>query len=192
MFLNLKGASTLPIVLIIQFIVAGIVEVVGYILIKNKINNIELINIYTLVEFSLYNLFYLGYFKGHNTKVLFRLLFPVIGVTMIIDYLIYGTDRMGIISGILESIVFVSASLYLFYEVINHNTVQNFASSYFFWINTGILLYFSGSLLIITFDNYILTYYPKNHSIIWSTVHSFFNITYNILLSIGIWKTRRA
>lgn len=62
----------------------------------------------------------------------------------------------------------------------------------FFWINTGLLIYFSGSILIFLGNNYLETSYSNDPAIvklIWGLHHSA-GILCNFLITLGIWQSK--
>ncbi len=88
-----------------------------------------------------------------------------------------------------ESIILSLYALGSFLFVMRKLIFNNLLSEPFFWINSGVLFYFSGNLLVYVFSNYLVSSGLYNDSHIWS-ITPILSIFFNILLSIGFWKTR--
>lgn len=91
----------------------------------------------------------------------------------------------------MEAIVFISFALFFYFHVMK-NLITDHLSDYApFWFNSAVLVYFLGNSLLFIFCNYLYATERTKYAIMWTIVHSFFNIIYNILLSIGFWKIKR-
>lgn len=91
----------------------------------------------------------------------------------------------------LEAILLSLFALFSFLFVMRKLIFENILSEPFFWINSGVLFYFSGNLLAFTFSNYVYTHQQPYYNTLWA-IPRFLNIFFNILICIGFWKTRRA
>lgn len=167
-------------------------ELLSFVLIEKGIANFPVLHVYTFFEFAFLTIYFDRLLREfYNTKLIWVNFFVFIPV-IIIDYKYNGIFKMDNISLTYESLSIIIYVLLHFYGILKRKINVSFVTLPEFWINMGVLFYLSGNFLFFLFGNYLLEHSPQGHRIIWSTVHSFFNITYNILLSIGIWKTRRA
>ena len=87
---------------------------------------------------------------------------------------------------ILESAILILLSLTYYYKLILEMKVFHLERHPFFWINTAILIYFSSSLFVFIYSNYLLYYSHQAGIQIWF-IHSLFFILFNCILSIGLW-----
>ena len=91
----------------------------------------------------------------------------------------------------IECIVLASYSLYFFYIVLQKLLFENLLKEPVFWINSAVLIYFMGNFLLFLFSNDLLKSNIHQHIVLWGIIHSFCNICFNLLLIVGLWKTRR-
>ncbi|WP_316750637.1 hypothetical protein [Pedobacter gandavensis] len=157
---------------------------------QNK-NNLPVLHVYTMVEFTAIMLFYQVIFKIYIAKKWFVLLiavflaFCLLNATCIQDWKIFNTYPRT-----LESILVISASLYYYYKITRQTLYTQIEKSPVFWINTGFFIYFSGSFLLFTISNYILPYSFKFNMMVWQ-FHAFLSIVNNILIFIGLWQHKK-
>ncbi len=187
---NLKKVKSFFIPLFILLIFNVIMELLNIIFSESGENNMYIYHCFTIVEFTLISLFYSFFFQQYFTPLLINLLIPVFLLAAYIDYKVNGLESMDNYSTSIESIVFIFYSLSFFYYALKNLIFENLLATPVFWINTAILLYFSGNLILFIFSNYMGRIDPIKYGVLWVVIHSFFNMLYSILLSIGFWKTK--
>lgn len=188
--INLKKTKTFLIPLFILFAINIVMELFAIVLSESGENNQYIFHYFTVVEFTLISLFYSFFFKNYFSTLLINLLIPVFLLAAYIDYKVNGLESMDNFSTSIESIVLIFYSLFFFYYVLKNLIFENLLQTPVFWINTAILFYFSGNLILFIFSNYMGRIDPVKYAVLWVAIHSFFNVLYSILLSIGFWKTR--
>jgi hypothetical protein len=176
--------------LFILFIVSLFTEILNKIHMDMGLNNSYLFHFFTILEFILVSVFYSRFFKQYFNPFIINILILFFLVIAYLDYQVNGLNSIDNFSISIESIILTFYSLYLFYYILKNLLFEDLLSEPVFWINTGILVYFAGNLLIFVFSNYLIQNAPKTHLLLWTVIHSFINIFYNILLSVGFWKTR--
>ena len=176
--------------LYILIIVSGSVDILNKIYMDKAINNSYIFHLFTIIEFFLISLFYFRFFKQYLFPhiILFFTLAFLIGI--IIDYKMNGLNSMDSFSISMESLIFSFYSLFLFYFILKNLIFENLLNSSVFWFNSAVLFYFSGNLILFIFSNYVMAASMKVHYILWALIHSFFNIVFNLFLSIGFWKAK--
>ncbi len=189
--INLKYIKSYVVPLFILVFISLSVEMISWGFSQFSQNNLYIFHLFTVIEFTLITLFYILYFKKYFKPIVFLILIPVFLIIAITEYTIKGAGCMNNITTSIESILFVSFSLFLYYYVMTKSLIENLFSSSVFWLNSAILIYFSGNLLLFIFSSYLAETEQENYFILWATIHSFFNITFNLLLSLGFWKTRK-
>ncbi len=178
----------LPIFILV--FISFLVEIINWTFTQFSQNNLYIFHLYTIIEFVLLGLFYTYYFKQYFKPTIFIIIMPLFLIIAITEYCIKGTGNMNNISTSTESIILVSYALFLYYFVMTKSLIENLLSHSIFWFNSAILVYFSGNLLLFVFSSYLAETKNENYFMLWATIHSFFNITFNLLLSLGFWKTR--
>ena len=156
----------------------------------NQKTMILILRCFTVIEFILISLFYIGFFKNYFKPVVAYLFIPCFLIVTYMDYCQGGSNSQDNFSFSTESVCFILYSLFLFYYVSKHLLFENLLMSPVFWINTAILVYFAGNLALFVFSNYLIVTDPKMHIMLWSLIHTFFNISFNSLITIGFWKTK--
>ncbi|RQO75385.1 hypothetical protein DBR43_08495 [Pedobacter sp. KBW06] len=155
-------------------------------------NNLPVLHIYTMIEFSTIMLFYQIVFKNAINKVWFIalisafLVFCVVNAFFIQKWHIFNTYPRT-----LESIIIISTSLFYYYKITKQTLYIQIEKSATFWINTGFFIYFSGSFLLFMLSNYILPLSLKFNMIVWQ-LHAFLSCVLYCLIFIGLWQRRKA
>lgn len=178
--------------LLIYLAVSVIFEIYSYVNTKLGINNLYVFHIFTVVEFCLILFVYMSFLKDFNQKNRYVLaLIPLFLLAEVADLKINGPNNMDNFASSIESIILIFIALMSFFIIIRKMIYDNILNTPFFWINTGILLYFSGNLLFFVFSNYLHANETSNNFAMWG-IHSVMNILYNVSIVIGFWKIQKA
>jgi len=174
-------------ILLFGLIISAITDIINqFVFVSNRWNSAILFHGYTVLEFIIYALLYQHFFhnphikKGIKVIIVLFLIFKVIDVTLISNIKEHDTLAMT-----LESIVMITFGLLYFDQVLKEMAIPNLERYPVFWINSGILIYFSGSLFLFLFSDFIF----NNRMSYWSfwPIHSCLTITKNISFAIGLW-----
>lgn len=158
--------------------------VVGY----SDISNITIFHFYTNIEFSLIFIFYMLFYKQYfHLKILYFVI-PAFYVVSFVDYKLHGLNEIDSFSVTVESFVFLFISLMSFYFIIRHLIFENIVAMPFFWLNSAILIYFSGNILLFIFSKSLNT---EDYYFLYSFINSPLNIIYNFLICVAFWKSRK-
>ena len=144
--------------------------------------NYWIINVYFFLELIVLIAFFHGELSKKGIVLLIGLL---LGVSLSYHFLINGFHSRPATYNALNNFVQIFFSLWLYYCIFQQGTDIFIENSFIFWANTGILVYFSGSLFTIILGSEILS----NPSLTW-TFHNIANILKNLLFAIGLWKVR--
>ncbi|MES2140923.1 MAG: hypothetical protein V4511_14545 [Bacteroidota bacterium] len=185
-FKSIKGYLA-PLFLIV--FVSFITDIISVVYASSNINNFYIFHLFTIFEFILISFFYILFFKKYLNAKYLLLPIPIFLIVAFIDYKINGLNSMDNFSASIEAVILSIYSLVSFLFVMRKLLFENILSAPFFWINSGILFYFSGSLLVFAFSNYVYTYQRSFSNALWA-IPQLLNIFYNILISIGFWKAR--
>lgn len=165
-------------------------DVLGYFFSEEKSNNLVLLHIYTLVEFSLLSIFYFLFYKQYVGKnYIFLLLIPAFYVVGYLDYRMHGSDSIDNLSASIESLVLSIYALTSFLVIMNKLVFKNLLSVPFFWVNSGVLLYFLPNLLVFAFCTYANGSDRIDTGAVWA-LHSILNIVFNLLICVAFWEAR--
>lgn len=142
--------------------------------------------LFTCFEFGL-----LTYVFAHGIRPFFK---PSFFVTIAFFLLFFTVLDMFWISGIaqfnsystaVEGLILIFFSLTFFYKTLHELKIRYLEREPLFWISTGVLLYFSSSLFIFLFTNYVNSSTAALF-LIWS-VHGIFSILLNVFYSTALW-----
>lgn len=176
--------------LIVMVCVANLADLYNGVNFSFGFNNYFIFHIYTVLEFFIWSYFYFKIFRRFVHPIVFYLVLVGFLIVAYMEARIKGWDSMDSFSISTESIILIICSGSLYYYVLKNLIYENLLKTPIFWINTAVLCYFSGNLFLFAFSNYIMSQDPLVHNFLWATIHTFFNVTYNILLSIGFWKIK--
>ncbi|MGE3799805.1 MAG: hypothetical protein AB7H80_02175 [Candidatus Kapaibacterium sp.] len=136
-------------------------------------NNLILYHLFTFVEF-----FVLVYLFRRSMRriptIVFAvpaIIFTVVGVWSVVTEPFELPD----LSRIVESVILISFSLLFFYSALRYLEVQKIERTFNFWISGGVLLDFTGNLLLDAFGNYIAQTSDHVYYTVW-TIHTIFNM----------------
>jgi hypothetical protein len=166
---------------------AALVEALGVWCVFQKKSTIPLFFAYTLAEgFFLLPLYY---FKAENKAFKFSVSFGFacfVTVTVFKLLLNWSNEILNTVIA-LQVLCFSAVVLY---RMQRSPDKKNQLRSSFFWINLGFFVYYGGSLFFLMFENSV-RYAPDflRNSI--TALHMIINISYNVLLSIGLCKISR-
>lgn len=166
--------------------VKTITEALGFILNQLGINNFLGYNLYTIFAFVLFGWIYLRTIQNSFAK---KLLFGVITLYVLFatwNLLFYeGTSEFNQFSLTVEGICFIAISLYYFYELLMRVDTKHITRDAMFWLNANILFYFSGTLFIFGFSNYMMEHALTEWHLINPTINSLFNFMLILVLWLG-------
>ncbi|OJJ18600.1 hypothetical protein BKI52_23600 [marine bacterium AO1-C] len=169
--------------------VATVVEISAYILGTYKIPNLPLLHIYVIIEFALLAWMYQLYLYRFYPKYLIPIV--IVGFTLLSilnSIFIQTIYTFNTYARALENLLLIVFALSFFYKLLKELKIKYLEKKPIFWINTGILIYFSGSLFIFIFSNFLVTRRELNTQM-W-IIHAFLNIFHNVFYAIGLWLSR--
>ena len=187
-FLIKKLKKVLPIFYIVT--VASLFEILGFLFLNNNTIASFTSQLYTVIEFSVLCHFYIHFFKKYfNFNFnLFYILIPIYIGASYFEFIYYPTNSIDSLAIIVESIFFIIVSLLSFVFIIKYFINDVIVDSPLFWVNSGILIYFSGNILLFLFYEAIN---PADFYLLYVYLHSVLNIIYNSLLCVSFYKSKR-
>lgn len=171
--------------------ISSVITVVMTYLSIHHTNNLVYYNVYTIVEFIFLGFFFQDLFSSRRVKILvLGLILVFTGFAICNLFFIEGISNYNSYSLAIESILCIGLSLFYFLEMFKELKIPRLEKSPYFWINTGILFYFSGNLFLFTFSHYLQ---QKGGSMLADIyiMSPFIGIVYYTLLTIGLWNSRK-
>ncbi len=155
-------------------------------------NNLYILNTYQIIETIVITLFYL-FLTQNKVKKIMLLLFMVSFVAIGIYHLINkGNKTFSNLSLTIESLAIISFVFLSFHSIFKKEIYTNLLAAPLFWFNSGFLLYFAGNIYLHLFSQYLIAHAQYAFFELWGLWHSLFSIIFYILISIGLWKTRKS
>lgn len=157
-------------------------------------------------------------FNGIHTEVLFQLYTIIIGGLFFllysfefrnryIDMVLGGITSMLVIYEILfvfkwvgdsyldtytfVSVVVITVSLIFFAYTFYYLEIEKLETDFFFWINSGVLVYFSSTFFITIFTKFIIDSKSEIHHDLW-IIQNISTIIFNLIIAKGIWTLKKA
>lgn len=89
------------------------------------------------------------------------------------------------------SVSMILVSLIYFYVLIRELPTESITKLPMFWINTAVLIYFSGTFFVNLSTDYLINVVKDNLIKPW-TIHNFLGIVFYLIFSVGLWLNRSA
>lgn len=172
----------------ILVVITAFVELASKILWYQKINNLPLFHFYAVIEFSIILLIYeWSYQKSISSRSGFRYLIYF----MVIFAILNGVFFQGLLefnSNVITLSAFILTffSLLYYYKLLKEVKHLSLERQPMFWINTGVLIYFSSSLVFFLASNVLASQSIEVRGIVWGT-HAIFNVFHYITFTIALW-----
>ncbi len=101
-----------------------------------------------------------------------------------------GINAVNIVPNITLNIFLIFFALSYFVKAINELKYDKITHDIDFWLNFGLLLFYGTTLFISLFEAYLRHSNSDTNMYTWPILY-IANILFNIILTLGIWKTRR-
>jgi hypothetical protein len=150
-------------------------------------NNMYLKHILSHIEIIFFSL----YFYSILEKLLFRKLVIILFIGYLV-FCIFDTIYFEPFSfypaniGFVYSLMVILYSLFFFFEIYEKGEVLYIERHPHFWINSALLLYYAGTLLLGLFSNFLMFKIPRDKYIYLNSFFSVMTIVFNILVCIGL------
>jgi hypothetical protein len=168
-----------------------VVEIVGMSLRDQHENNLYVYHIYTALECILLSIYYIKTFSQKKIILCLKITIGLFICVIVFDFLSNGYKEMDNVSTTTESILFMMYASAFFYFLLKDPIYPKIVAAPVFWINSAVLLYFSGNLFVFIFSRYLQAHSPRIvYCELWD-IHSLLNILFYLLISFGFWKTKQ-
>jgi hypothetical protein len=153
-------------------------------------SNLVIFHIYTIFEFAFISWFYMLQLKGLSVKII-PVLIGLFTIACIINSLfIQKKDEFNTYTRSIEAIIIISYCIILFSKQSLVENKVSWGRISINWINTGILVYYSGCFFSFIFSNYLLNASRTVNNIIWCTNDTILLFEY-ILFAVGFYQCKK-
>ena len=146
--------------------------------------------IFTLVETSIIMYMFSTEMNKPFFQKLIRIIYSIFISISLLSFIIKDIQFADLITISLQAPTILIFSGIFFYNIFTDLTIPKLTDYSFFWFNSAFLLFFGSDFLIRLFNSYIQTC-NKEVWYLLGYVHFIWNLIYNILLAIGIWKLKK-
>lgn len=173
--------------LFVYLLISVLTEVVAYYCGLYFKSNYWVFHIFTMIEGPL--IFYI-YYREFNQK---KASYIFLGCTLIVltlGLIQFSFNASNNMVSSVEALLISGCALAWFYKVFVDMTIPKLTNYYFFWLNSGFLIYFLGPFFISIFEGTIRESDNAVLNFLW-IIHVAINVLFNVLLTIGICKIKR-
>lgn len=171
----------------VLLICAGIFALIGNILHRQKLNNMVISHLYTIVEYVCWSLIYIRLFDVKVVKkLIIASIFIVVVFTIINIFLWQPIEVYNSYSKTVESAFLLCFAIGWFYKVFVDQSIHRLETHPSFWINAAVLIYFSGAFLLFVTNNFLLEIPLIEYFEAWA-LHGIFIMIHYLFIAIGIW-----
>lgn len=181
----------LKIVLFYLFISGGI-NLWG--ILKSSNNNLYILHIYTIVEFLILMAYFISITKVKAKKLLLvsKIIWVVFPIFSIVNRLFFQNEfefNSNVRS--IEALIFILYSIIYFYHSSEDDVNQSWGNVSLNWINSGFLIYFSSSIFMFSFANFITSTNLESQLLIVLLHNTFIALLY-ILMALGFYRCKKS
>ena len=154
--------------------------------------NLHILHVYTILEFNVIALFYFTFFGYFYSRSLVPVL--MIGFTLLSalnSAFLQPLNRYNTYARGLEAILIIGLTVLCFYKMLTELSTKRLDKHPVFWINTGFLLYFAGSLFFLILSNALLDKSDRTLILTIFGLHALLMVTMHLLIGVGLWFSPR-
>ena len=188
-----KLAKELRLIALFIFL-SGAVELISTTLWYLRINNFPLLHLYVLAGFLILLFFYASIMKGFISRKVFLIIgipfiiYSVINSLVIQSIFAFNSNAL-VVQAVLVIILSISSYIFLLNSIVREQRLEMIESLN--WINSGLFIYYTSSLLIFYFGDFLTkNFSPTINQYTW-TLHTLFSTTMYVCFFIGLWKRPR-
>ncbi len=162
-------------------------ELVTHALLRQRIVNMPIINLFIVIEFFLLTYFYKRLFISASIDILHKALWGIGGFIVLMEFITRDFHQYYSFFSLFSNLVLVLYAVFFFRSILIQQPVDIITDYYLFWFNSACFIYFSCTSIIFCLQN-LPGSYINTHQIIIFT-HILFNYIFYLLLTIGLCKT---
>jgi len=162
-------------------------DMVCYILAKSSIPTMPVINVYFILSFLVLSLLYACLL--HDVKeYIYKIAIACVVFFLIDSLFVQGVKVIQSYTTTLCSVITIGYCFILYYDLITNLPSFNISRNYLFWLNTGVVFYYSFNLLLFVFSTYVFINLSAYEVMAMWLFHNLNNIIKHVLFSIAIYR----
>lgn len=173
----------------------GLVNLLAVGFAETGINNLPLLHVFTILEFLMLSVFYIGVLKEKLIRTIIKVLMVLFPIICILNFTFFQSIfRFNTYTRPLEVLLIMAYSLAYFAQINEAESDRKWSSNPLNYVNTGVLLYFSGALFVYSFSNLTTAYTSPKYKLlnlfIWN-IHATLLLCMYLLFSWGFYICRK-
>ncbi len=167
--------------------VALLSEMISRIIWKNSGNTFPVFHIYALIEYSILAMVFAKGFLDDMCARTFRSSIVIVGLFGIANIIFWQpltTANTNVTT--VTSVLLIISSVALFFKILNDMRYKKIQKSALFWVNIGVLTYFSSSFILFNFADWLMPVSVEHSIDVWM-LHIFFNVIHYLTFTIALW-----
>jgi hypothetical protein len=166
---------------------SAISNIIGTFLAFKNINNMPVMHVYTFVEFALLAFFYKNILNTQQTGKIINWLIPSFLVICVVNALYFqNIHTYNTYTKSIEALIILILAITYFVKVLDKIEIEEKNVNVITYINSGLLIYFSGSFIWFVIFN--LTIGNVGLGVIMWSIHATLLLILYILIAIALWK----
>lgn len=185
---RLRQLNAVARIILTYLLTSCVVSLAASAMIWNRMVNLPVSHIYTVVEFFFFTFFYRSLLQGKKTITVIQVCFLIACVlnTIFVQDLYQFNSYTRSLEALVIMLLSVNYFALLFTDISIDKPLQNPA----FWFNTGIFLYFSGAFMLFIFSNYMLKESRASFTVVWN-MHATLVLLMYLLFTLGFLKCKK-
>lgn len=155
------------------------------------INTLPLLHLYTIIEFSVLLYVFHRLPSGFPASVYAWIVSAFTLAAIASAVWLQSIYDYNTLMRATEAIVLLFFALRYFLRMWKNMDEEDLRGSFSLWFTAGVLLYFSGNLIVFVSSNLLLSSYREVNVVVWN-FHAVLNILFNSLLAYSLWIRLRA
>lgn len=165
-------------------LVSFLSDIIGFIMVNNRLNNSAVSNTYFVIQFFLLMYFYSLQVSNKKLVYIAVILFTVFFTINTIFVQPFNTYQSWL--RVAGAITFIGYSIGYYLQMLRTMPPVDPFHFYPFWINSGIYYYFSFNLFLFLITNYVFTHMSNEEIKAFRGFHNFNNIIKNLLFTAAV------
>jgi hypothetical protein len=171
----------------------GCTNILASVLADFRINNLPVLHIFTILELLFLGYFYLSILKDKTANSVVKYVIAIFPVFCVINFTFFQSIyHFNTNARPVEALIIMACSLAYFAQTNDEDT--KWSLNPINWINTGLLVYFSGALFIFSFSNLVVSHMSKKYfainTLMWN-IHATLLLIMYLLIAKGFSKCRK-
>ncbi|MDN3583946.1 hypothetical protein [Mucilaginibacter flavus] len=172
--------------ILIYLLFAGITDVVERILGLRHINNLPLLHFYTIVEYLFILKFFQSFVSDFRVLRVIWILFILFPFLSVLDFIfIQDIHEYNSYPRPIAALIVIGLCMYYFFNYTTQENKKPWVTMPINWIVTGLLIYFSSSLIYFAFLNLIAQQASDNLYFIFGGIHATLVLLMYLMVAVG-------